>query len=106
MKNKKSLSPGARVAFPLIVGATVCMCGAVLLPGFRGLHTRQAEIEARRDKVEAVEARRLECQREMKELETDDGIARVAREDLHLVKPGERIIVFEQEPATPGERRP
>ena len=106
MKNKRSLPPTARVAFPLLVGATVCVCGAVLLPGFRGLHKRQGEIEAGRKKVAAAEERLLECQREIKELETDEGIERVAREELYLVKPGERIFIFEQEPATPGERRP
>lgn len=106
MNNKKTLSRGARVAFPLIVAATVCLCAAVLVPGLRGLNRLQAEIEARRAAKAAAEARRFQSQREIEELKTDVGIERVARDELYLVRPGERVIVFEQEPGIPSERRP
>jgi len=106
MNNKKTLSRGARVAFPLIVVATVCACAAVLVPALRGLHRLRTEIEALRAEKEAAEACLLHCQRETEELKTDAGIERIARDDLHLVRPGERVFVFEQGPGTPSERRP
>jgi len=112
--NKKSPSPAGRFARPLIILAVVCLCAYVLLPGIRRLHERARDIrELAKDKEAAAEGVH-ECQRQISELDTDKGIERVARDELHLVKPGEIIFFFEKkprlareaDPGAPGERRP
>lgn len=104
--NKKSPSLLVRVVFPLLLLATVSLCVAVLLPGMRRLARRQREIQRLREDVRARHERKGQWKREIRSLETDEGIERVARDELHLVKPGERIFVFEPQAPTSTERRP
>ncbi len=104
--NKKSPSRVARIGFPLIVVAMVCLCVAVLVPGIRRLHERRGQIEVERERKKAAEQCVLRLKREKNELETDEGIERVAREELRLAKPGETVFDFEKEPHIPGEAKP
>jgi cell division protein FtsB len=86
----------------------------MLLPGFRHLHERGQEIEALGKKKAVATERVRQHERQKKELSTDAGIERVARDELHYAKPGETIFVFEKKPrlarevnpGAPGERRP
>ncbi len=104
--NKKSPSRVARIGFPLIVVAMVCLCVAVLVPGIRRLHERRGQIEVLREDLKAARERVRQCRREIEELGTDEGIERVAREELRLAKPGETVFDFEKEPRTSGEAKP
>lgn len=112
--NKKSPSPAERIALPLIILAVVCLCAYVLLPGIRRLHERGRDIRALGKEKAAAAERVRQCQRQIRELDTDKGIERVARDELRLVKPGEIVFFFEKKPrlhrevnpGAPGERRP
>ena len=104
--NKKSPPHGSRIAFALIAAATVCLCVAVLVPGVRRLYERKREEGATLQEKKSLEEDIVRYRREKKELETDEGIERVARDELHWVKPGETIFVFEKTPETAAESEP
>jgi cell division protein FtsB len=101
--NKKSPPRGSRIALALIVAATVCLCVAVLVPGVRHLHEAERQKRTTLQEKKKAEDDILRLQREKEDLETDEGIERVARDDLHYAKPGETIFVFEKTPEAAGE---
>ena len=93
--NRRSLSKPERIAFGIILVAVVCICAVLLVPGFRRLHERHNQIDELTDEVKAEEQKKHEREREIAELDTDEGIEHVAREELRLVKPGETVFDFE-----------
>jgi cell division protein FtsB len=106
MNNKKSPSRTTRIIEAAIAIAVACVFVALLVPGIRSLHERRQQIQHLRRDVAAAERRIEDRRRQIQDLGTDEGIECAAREELHLVKPGEVIFVFEKEPPAPGERRP
>ena len=106
MNNKKTPSRTTRFVEAAIAITVAGLFVALLVPGIRRLHERQQEIQDLREAVKAARERVEDRRRQIQELGTDEGIERAAREELHLAKPGEKIFVFEQEPAAPDERRP
>jgi len=97
--NRRSPSKPERIAFGIILAAVVCLCAALLVPGFRRLHERHNRINDLTNDVKADEGKKHEREREIAELDTDEGVERAAREDLHYAKEGE--TVFDFEPAAP-----
>ena len=106
MNNKKSPSRTTRFIEAAIALAVACFFVVLLVPGIRSLHERRLEIQELREAAQAARQRVEDRRRHIQELGTDEGIERAAREELHLVKPGEVVFVFEQEPAAPGEGNP
>jgi cell division protein FtsB len=106
----RSLHPGWIVAAVL---------GVLLITAFLGdngifqLWRLQAEVEALHREVQALEAENERLARAIAELRNDPGvIERLAREELGLVRPGERVLRFPRATrpdgpsggATPGSR--
>jgi cell division protein FtsB len=101
--NRRTLSRGERVALALLIGVVVCLCGLALVPGARQLHRRSVEIEQLRADKRAAQQHVLDLEREKSAANTDEWIERVARDELHRVKPGEVIYDFSKKPGTSGE---
>ncbi|MBN1917014.1 MAG: septum formation initiator family protein [Verrucomicrobia bacterium] len=108
--NRKSSTPAERIAFGVILVAVVCLCAVLVVPGLRRLHERHEQIEALKEERNAEEQKKLRAEREIGELSTDEGIERVARQELRLVKPGEVVFDFDTAPrsgaASQGDGRP
>lgn len=65
------------------------------------LHQTNLQVKVYEDKKKALLAERERFQELIKQLNDDNYIERMAREELGLVKPGETVII----PAVPGQAR-
>lgn len=66
------------------------------------LYQTNAEIKYYEEKKQALLTQRTLLEEQIRQLDDDQYIERLAREELGLVKPGERLII----PAVPGQTRP
>lgn len=101
--NRKMLSRGERIGLGLLIALVVGLCALALVPGARQLHRTSVEIERLRAEKRASEQRLAELKTEQREADSDEWIERVARDELHLVKPGEVIYDFSRKPGAPSE---
>ena len=83
--------------YPLLLLTTVIFCIYLLIPGFKSVRNRKKFIETlkqrHREKLLTNEQSKLE----IKNMDSDQSIEKVARDELHLVKPGETIFILEPE---------
>lgn len=88
----------ARVSPRLSLFAAAVLGGLVLLaawgyPGYQRIREIESQISVLEQRKQQLEAERLRLQKEVKWLETDAAVEKIAREELGLVKPGERPLV-------------
>ena len=81
--------------YPLFV-IFVAACVYILRPGFVKYIEHRNEVARLEAEIKALEAERTKLEEEMRALQEGDPerIERLAREKLHLVKPGETIFRF------------
>ncbi len=83
--------------YPLLFVITIIVCIYFLIPGFKSVANRKKFIETlkqrNREKQLTIEQLKLE----IKNMDSDQSIEKVARDELHLVKPGEVIFILEPE---------
>jgi len=80
----------------LLFAALLAACVYILQPGYAKYVEHRNEIGRLEAEIEALEAERARLEKDMQALEEEDPeyIERLAREKLHLVKPGETIFRF------------
>lgn len=96
-KAKKSWSVRTIVVF----GVTIYLLFSFAHLGY-ALHQANLRIKAYEDQKRALLAERARLQEQIRQLNEDSYIERLAREELGLIKPGEKVII----PAVPGQVRP
>ncbi len=79
----------------LFVLITAC-CLYILWPGYVQYNQHRKEIEDLKAEIQQLEAERASLQEQMQALQNEDPeqVERVAREKLHLTKPGETLFRF------------
>jgi cell division protein FtsB len=89
-----------------LVGAVLAVLLGTAVFGENGvLHLRRlrAEVEALHRDVQALEAENERLSHAIGELKTDPAaVERIAREELGLVRPGERVLRFPRSSPSPG----
>lgn len=77
---------------------------AVLGPqGLLALHRRQQQVAAAMQRIHELEDQNRQLNRSVKELRTDpQSIETIAREQLHLTRPGEVVYTYPSKPAAAG----
>ena len=86
----------------VVAGVLVVLLGAAVFGDNGILHLRRlrSEVEALHRDVQALEAENERLSRAITELHTDPTVMeRIAREELGLVRPGERVLRFPRSPA-------
>jgi len=76
----------------------VAGCVYVLKPGWTMYEERRNELQMREAEIEEIKAERARLEELQQKLENKDPelIERLAREKLHLVKPGETVFKFKK----------
>jgi cell division protein FtsB len=89
----------ARILKYLLMVLIVVGCVYVLKPGFTKYVEHRNEIKRLEAEIEELELERTELEEEMLALQQEDPeyIERLAREKLHLSKPGETIFRFNKD---------
>lgn len=86
----------------LLIGI-IAGCLYTLRPGYARYAEHQREVERLKVEIRELEAERRELEKEMQALKDEDPeqIERLAREKLHMTKPGETLFRFKkkQEPS-------
>jgi cell division protein FtsB len=88
----------------VVAGVLAVLLGAAVFGdnGFLHLRRLRSEVEALHRDVQALEAENERLSRAITELHTDPtAMERIAREELGLVRPGERVLRFQRSPAPP-----
>jgi cell division protein FtsB len=88
----------------IVLGVLALLVGAAVLgdTGILHLWRLRAEVEALHRDVQGLEAENERLTRAIAELRTDPAaVERVAREELGLVRPGERVLRFPRSPDSP-----
>jgi cell division protein FtsB len=88
----------------VVLGMLALLVGAAVFGDTGILHLRRlrAEVEALHRDVQALEAENERLSRALTELRTDPAaVERIAREELGLVRPGERVLRFPRSPDSP-----
>jgi cell division protein FtsB len=88
----------------IVAGVLALLLGAALFGENGLLHLRRlrADVEALHRDVQALEVENERLSRAIVELRSDPAaIERIAREDLGLVRPGERVLRFPRASAPP-----
>lgn len=82
----------------LLICLIIAGCLYVLKPGFEQYVERRNEIKRLEAEIEALEAERVKLEAQMRSLEEENPevIERLAREKLHMSKPGETIFRFKK----------
>jgi len=81
----------------VVLGVLVLLVGAAIFGDTGILHLRRlrAEVDALHRDVQGLEAENERLSRALAELRTDPAaVERIAREELGLVRPGERVLRF------------
>ncbi|RJP67856.1 MAG: septum formation initiator family protein [Candidatus Abyssobacteria bacterium SURF_17] len=80
----------------LLMGVIVAGCAYVLWPGFKRYYAHREQVKQLESEIAKLEIERAELEKQMQALERQDPehIERLARERLHLTKPGETIFRF------------
>lgn len=90
----------------IVAGVLALLLGAALFGDNGVLHLWQlrGEVESLHRDVQALEAENERLSRAITELRNDpSALERIAREELGLVRPGERVLRFPRSPRSPGE---
>jgi len=92
------LSLGKILKF-LFVALLVAGCAYILRPGFAKYTENRNEVERLETEIVELEAERAGLEAQMQALEEEDPelMERLAREKLHLGKPGEIVFRFKEE---------
>ncbi|GAC1690271.1 MAG: hypothetical protein PVS2B2_28430 [Candidatus Acidiferrum sp.] len=70
--------------------------------GFLALHNTHAEMEKTESQLEQLDKENIQLEQEVKDLKSDPRlIEKIAREDIHLARPGEIIIHMPAPPQPP-----
>lgn len=88
----------------VVLGVLALLVGAAIFGDTGILHLRRlrAEVEALHRDVQGLEAENERLSRALAELRTDPAaVERIAREELGLVRPGERVLRFPRSPDSP-----
>ncbi|MGC8758129.1 MAG: FtsB family cell division protein [Caldisericaceae bacterium] len=89
----------------LMVVLVIYLAGEVLLTGFYYFKARFA-LEAAEQEVNSLTLQNKQMEDQIKGLNSDFAIEKIAREDLCLAKPGETIVYFKDtESAAPSESK-
>jgi cell division protein FtsB len=90
--------PVRRFSKYLLVALIIAGCGYVLWPGYVQYRQHCQEIVELKAEIKRLEAERASLQEQMRALQDEDPeqIERVAREKLHLTKPGETVFRFKK----------
>ncbi len=89
----------------LVAGVLAVLLGAAVFGENGVLHLRRlrTEVETLHRDVQALEAENERLSRAITELRSDPAaLERIAREELGLVRPGERVFRFPSSPPPPG----
>jgi len=89
----------------LVAGVLAALLGAALFGENGILHLRQlrSEVTSLHRDVQALEAENERLSRALAELRSDPAaLERIAREELGLVRPGERVLRFPRPSPPPG----
>lgn len=83
---------------PLLVILILVGCIYVLEPGFEKYFKHRSEVKRLEAEIEELEAERVRLEEQMLALQNEDPeqIEKLAREKLHLSKPGETIFRFKK----------
>jgi cell division protein FtsB len=78
-------------------------CLYLLRPGYERYVEHEKEIERLKAEIKDLESERAQLEKQMQALKDEDPeqIERIAREKLHLTKPGETVFRFKKKPETP-----
>ncbi len=92
-------TPLKKILKPLLVGLLVAACAYVLKPGFVAYTEHRGEVRELKAEIKRLELERERLEEKMRALEEEDPelIERLAREKLHLSKPGEMVFRFKEE---------
>ncbi len=88
----------------IVLGVLALLVGAAVFGDTGILHLRRlrAEVDALHRDVQGLEAENERLSRALAELRTDPAaVERIAREELGLVRPGERVLRFPRSPDSP-----
>ncbi|UCD57098.1 MAG: septum formation initiator family protein [Candidatus Hydrogenedentota bacterium] len=87
-----------RILKYLLTGLLVAGCVYVLKPGFEKYVEHRNEVQRLEAEIRELEAERVRLEQQMRALEEEDPeyIERLAREKLHLSKPGETVFRFKK----------
>lgn len=79
-----------------LIALIVACCAYILRPGFIKYAERRGEVNRLEAEIEQLGAERAGLEEHMQKLEQEDPelIERLAREKLHLSKPGETVFRF------------
>jgi len=80
----------------LVVALIVVACAYILRPGFRKHAERRDELKRLKADIEQLEAERVGLEARVQKLEEEDPelMESLAREKLHMSKPGETVFKF------------
>ncbi|RJP21241.1 MAG: septum formation initiator family protein [Candidatus Abyssobacteria bacterium SURF_5] len=86
----------------IVFAAILAGCVYVLRPGYQRYVEQKKEVERLEAEIKQLEAEhdRLEQQKQALSDEDPEQIERLAREKLHLTKPGETLFRFKKKPET------
>jgi cell division protein FtsB len=88
--------PIRRFSRYLLIALIIVGCCYVLWPGYVQYNKHREEIKSLKADISKLEAERTSLEEQMRALQNEDPeqIERVAREKLHLTKPGETLFRF------------
>jgi cell division protein DivIC len=76
-----------------LIAAAVVLAAFLYYRPLRTYVDTKRQVEARRAEVQALRAEKAKLERQLKQAETPAALARQARMQLSLVKPGERLYI-------------
>jgi len=90
---KKTRKPGGGRAATFAIVAAVIVAAWTVYPVLRIQYQQQREVQSLEAELTSLEDRNAELRQQVDELKTPEGVERVARESLGMVKPGEQAYV-------------
>ena len=90
--------PIGRISKYLLLVLIIAGCIYILWPGYVQYDGHRKEIGDLKAEIQKLEAERASLQEQMQALQNEDPeqVERVAREKLHLTKPGETLFRFKK----------
>ncbi|MDZ4166719.1 MAG: septum formation initiator family protein [Coriobacteriia bacterium] len=90
---KKTRKPGSGRAATIAIVAAIIVAAWTVYPVLRIQYQQQREVQSLETELTSLEDRNAELRQQVDELKTPEGVERVARESLGMVKPGEQAYV-------------
>ena len=90
--------PIGKISKYLLLALLIAGCIYILWPGYVQYYEHRKEIGDLKAEIQKLEAERASLQEQMQALQNEDPeqVERVAREKLHLTKPGETLFRFKK----------